>query len=123
MVAIRTFAITEVQIYKEYQIGNIGSASAAQLLAFQTSQTKSTVSEQQVVILEARGDNVVFKFGGSSVAADKGVTSNALADGNFSIAEGAIFGTTVNGSTQNYVSCISETSGGTGIIRLGTVRL
>ncbi len=123
MVSIRTFSITEVQIYKEYQIGNIGSASSPQLLAFQVNQQNSTVNQQQVVILEARGDNVVFKFGGSSVVADKTVTSNALADGNFSIAEGAIFGSTINGQMQNYVSCISESSGGTGIVRLGTLRL
>lgn len=124
MSAIRTFQITEVQIYKEYQITNISSASSPQLLAFQqTGSLADNISQSQILILEARGDNVVFKFGGSSIVADKTITANALADGNFSIAEGAIFGTTVNGSTQNYVSCITEVSGGTGIIRLGTLRL
>lgn len=123
MVSIRTFSFTEIQIYKEYQITNIGSASVGQLLAFQIEQPTGNVETQQVVILEARGDSVVFKFGGSSVTADKGVTNNALVDGNFSVAQGAIFGVTINGKSQNYVSCITENSGGTGIIRLGTMRL
>lgn len=124
MTSIRTFSITEVQIYKEYQIGSINSASEAQQLAFQNlSSFDGGVAQQQIIILEARGDNVIFKFGGSGVTADKTVTGNALADGNFSIAEGAIFGCTVNGQSQNYVSCISESSGGTAIIRLGTLKL
>lgn len=123
MSAIRTFQITEVQIYQEYQISNITSASTSQLLAFQTIGPNQSADQSQILILEARGDNVVFCFGGSTVKASTTVSSNALAPGNFSVAQGAIFGTTVNGQAQNYVSCITESSGGTGIVRLGTLRL
>jgi hypothetical protein len=123
MSSIRTYSITDVQIYQEYQIANITSASTAQLLAFQNVGPNQTPDQTQILILEARGDNVVFNFGGSGVVASKTVTNNALPAGNFSIAEGAIFGCTVNGTTQNYVSCITESSGGTGIVRLGTLRL
>ncbi len=123
MGSIRTFSVTEVQIYQEYQITNISIASAAQLLAFQGVGNNNTPDQQQILILEARGDNVVFNFGGSGVVASTTITNNALPPGNFSVAEGAIFGCTVNGQTQNYASCITESSGGTGIIRLGTLRL
>lgn len=124
MPAIFTYALTDIQIYQEYQITNISSASAALQLAFQnTQQIGSNIDQAQRVILEARGDNVIFNFGGSAVAASKTITSSALPAGNFSVAQGAIFGVTLNGLTQNFVSCITQTSGGTGIIRLGTIKL
>lgn len=123
----QTISINEVQIYKEYQIAlTTGSASTAQLLAFLADLQTGLVQQTQVVILEARGDSVIFKFGGSTVTADKTITSNALADGNFSIAQGAIFGAVINGQTSPYVSCIAEGAGSAstfGIIRLGKLAL
>lgn len=123
----QTISINEVQIYQEYQIALSGaSASSAQLLAFLTDLQSNLVPVTQVVILEARGDNVIFNFGGSSVTASKTLTSNALPLGNFSIPQGAVFGAAINGQAQNYVSCIAEGGGSAttfGIIRLGKLAL
>lgn len=120
-------AVREVQIYQEYQIALTDtSVSTALALAFQNNSASGAPDPSQVVILEARGDNVVFKFGGSGVAANRTLSSNALAAGNFSIAQGAIFGTAINGQTQNFVSCQSEGAGSAttfGIIRLGKFSL
>lgn len=120
-------SVREVQIYQEYQIALSGSsASSALALSFLLNPVTQTADPQQVIILEARGDNVIFNFGSSTIAASKTLTSSALPAGNFSIAEGAIFGTVINGGYQGYVSCIAESGGsGTtfGIVRLGRFAL
>lgn len=115
--------VTEGQIYKEYQITASGTATTGQLLAFQTFSPKGNPAQKQHITCTSRGDNIVFKFGGSSVAADKTVTTNALADGNFSVEEGMAFATDINASSQNYVSVIAEGSGGTAIIKLVNINL
>lgn len=109
---------TEGNIYQEYQITAGASASAAQLLSFQTQPATGTAASKQIVVCSARGDNIVFKFGDNTVVADKTVSANALAAGNFSIEEGAIYATDINGITQSYVSVQAEGAGGTAIIRL-----
>lgn len=123
----QTISINEVQIYQEYQIALAsGTASSAQLLAFQVNPNTNVADPSQVIILEARGDNIVFNFGGSSVVASKTLTGNVLVAGNFSIAQGAIFGTVVNGAVQNYVSAQAEGSGSAStfaIVRLGKLAL
>lgn len=103
--------------YKEYQIPCGASASAAQALA-----VKDTNGPVRVE-LEARGDNIIFKFGGTSVSASATLTSNALSDGNFSVQQGAIVQYDIAGQSQANVSIISNTGGsaGTGIVRLCAV--
>lgn len=123
----QAISIHEIQIYKEYKIAlTTGTASTAQLLSLMNSQMTGTAAMSQVVVLEARGDNVVFKFGTSTVTADKTVTSNALADGNFSIAQGAIFGTVINGQATPYVSAQADGAGSAttfAIVKLGRMAL
>ena len=122
-----TISVNEVQIYQEYQIAlTTGSASAAQLLAFRNNFNTRQPDATQIIILEARDDNIVFNFGLSTVVASKTLTANALPPGNFSIAKGAIFGTAINGQNQNYVSAIAEGAGSAttfAIVRLGTLTL
>lgn len=116
--------IREIQIYQEYQIAlTTGTASAAQILAFPNSSYNQMPAMNEVIILEAAGDRVIFNFGNNaSILASKTLTGNALAAGNYSIPAGAIFSAAVNGQFQNYVSCQAYGSGSAstfGIIRLG----
>jgi hypothetical protein len=119
-------AIREQQVYQEYQIAlTTSAASSAVQLAFPTN-AQSTRDDRQILILEARGDNIVFNFGTSSVVASKTLTNSALPAGNFSVPQGAIFSVAVNGKTQNYVSAIAESSGSSStfaIVRLATMNL
>jgi hypothetical protein len=115
-------AIRQENYYQEYQIAlSGGTASAAQKLAVKTNSSGNGV-DHQIVTLEARGDNITFNFGGSTVAASNTLTSNALVAGNFSIPKGAIMSVSINGNFENYVSVQADT-GGAGvlaIIRLAT---
>ena len=116
-------SVKQVQIYQEYQIAlSSSSASSAQLLAFLVSLQTQVADANQVVILEARGDNIIFNFGGSSVTASKTLTGNVLPAGNFSVPQGTIFSTVINSLTQSYVSAIAESGGSAttfAIVRLG----
>ena len=115
-------AIRQENYYQEYQITLAdGTASVAQLLNVKLNKSGKGV-DHQIVTLEARGDNVTFKFGDSTVAASKTVTSNALVAGNFSIPNGAIMSLDINGEFQKYVSAQADTGGATvkAIIRLAT---
>ncbi len=114
---------TEGNIYQEYQITASSSASSPLKLAFQAIGYNGSADQKQHVTCTSRGDNIVFKFGGSGVTADKTVTSSALAAGNFSVEEGMAFATDINGNSQNYVSVIAEGSGGTAIIKLVNINL
>lgn len=120
-------SLREVQIYQEYQIAlTTGTTSTAQLLAFTPSSETQIPRQTQILVLEARGDNVIFNFGTSSVIASKTLTNNALPAGNFSIAQGAIFSCVINGNYTPYVSCIAEGTGSAstyGIIRLAKFAL
>ena len=115
-------SVKQVQIYQEYQIAlSSSSASSAQLLAFLVSLQTQVADANQVVILEARGDNII-NFGGSSVTASKTLTGNVLPAGNFSVPQGTIFSTVINSLTQSYVSAIAESGGSAttfAIVRLG----
>lgn len=106
--------LNEAQPYQEYQITSSTSASAAQALALQDTNGPTRV------VVEARGDTITFNFGGSSVAASKTVTSNALPAGNFSLAAGTIVTIDINQS-QNYVSIIGAAGAGTAVIKLCSV--
>ena len=109
-----TTKVTASVVYKEYQIAATTSPTAGQLLAIANPTTG-----RQRVILEAVTGRVVFKFGTSTVAADATVTSNALADGNFSVAAGAIVEVDLpTGTLHNYVSVVTATGSGTAIVKL-----
>lgn len=101
---------SSAQIYKEYQIAASTLASTAKLLAFSS-------PIKQMVILEAEGGRIIFKFGNSSVQADATLTSNALADGNFGVADGTVQEFAIPAG-DNYVSIIMAAGGGTAYIGL-----
>lgn len=112
--ALPAWAFEPYNVYKEYQISASTSATAGQLLAFDT-----FLSGPKKVQLEAVSGRIVFKFGDSTVTADATVTSNTLADGNFSIADGAIVDVTFpSGTPYKYVSVDMAASTGTAIVRL-----
>lgn len=115
-------AIRQENYYQEYQVVLAsGSASSALKLAVKTNSSGNGL-DHQIVTLEARGDNITFNFGGSTVAASNTLTSNALVAGNFSIPNGAIMSVDINGQFQNYVSAQADTGGAAvkAIIRLAT---
>lgn len=115
-------AIRQENYYQEYQIVlSNNTASSAQKLAVKTNNAGNGV-DHQIVTLEARGDNITFLFGGSTVTASNTLTSNALVAGNFSIPNGAIMSLDINGQFQSYVSVQADTGGATvkAIIRLAT---
>lgn len=103
---------------QEYQIAVTASASTAQLMALPDTSGPARVE------LEARGDTVIFCFGGSGVAASATKTGNALTAPNFSVAQNAIIEYDVEGLSQNYVSVISNDgqATGTAIVRVCAVR-
>lgn len=124
MPAINTYAVTQVQIYQEYAISAIaGAASAAQLLNLLTDPATGNIRQGQVILVEAEGDDIVFNFGGSGVAASKTYTSNALPAGNFTVVNGRLMIIDINGINQSYVSVIAKGGGGTAYVRLASVRL
>lgn len=104
----------DMQPYKEYQISASTTHSTAQLLAIKSDQDNDMVP----VLLQARDTSIVFKFGDSTVQADATVTSNALADGNFSVPSGAIYKVYISPTSQNYVSVEAQTGTGTGVVTL-----
>lgn len=106
--------ISAAIIYKEYQITASTTASAAQLLAIANPK-----AGRLRIILEAVTSRIVFKFGDSSVVASATVTSNALADDNFSIPAGAIAEIDLPSDVAyKYVSVITPSGSGTAIIKL-----
>lgn len=105
--------LNELQPYKEMQISTGTSAGAAVQLPF-----TGPLNGSESVVLEARGDAITFKFGDSSVTASKTVSSNALPDGNYSLASGAMMVVDLNMASQQYVSTIGAAGGGTAVIKL-----
>lgn len=104
------------EIYKEYRIPAITTnGSAPQLLAL-----IAPTNGKHRAIVEAKSDDIVFKFGpDNTTLADKTVTANALADGNFTVTQGmAIEIDLPDGTTGQYCSVQGFTGNGTGIVRL-----
>lgn len=82
----------------------------------------NTLNQPQRIICESEGDDMVYKFGNSTVAASTAVdgTLKTLPKGNFSVTNGHVVETDIpSDKNLNYVSIQSLSStGGTGIIRL-----
>ena len=75
---------------KQYAIENL-STTASSAVPLDTLIGKGYFdNETRQVSVYAINDDVIIKFGDSSVVADKTLTSNALSDGNFIVARGSI---------------------------------
>src|SRR5574343_1022751 len=91
-------------IYAEYQIAATTSATTGLPIDFNTDYPT------QRVILESNGADITFCFGNSSVAASTTVdsTSKLLPEGNFTIQDGAIFGTNLDNNQFIYGATIAS---------------
>lgn len=108
--------ITTSMPYKEFQIAASTTASTAKALSLLAGE-----APRARLILEARGAIINFLFGPSTVVADKTVTSETLADGNFSLPSGAIMEIDVpNNAKYTHVSVITPSGSGTAVIRFAT---
>lgn len=105
-------------IKQEYQIAATTSATSAQQLTFPTSNNDAPGMLREVIIA-AKGADITFAFGNSSVSASTTATNNALPPENFTLLTGAIYSVQLS-ATQNYVSVKTATGSGTAIIQLTT---
>lgn len=97
---------------KEYAIAAIATASPPKLLALTNGYGRARVE------LESKDGKTIVKFGDNTVQADKTVTAEALADGNFSVPAGAIQRYDIDETSQKYVSVIADDVSSTLIIRV-----
>lgn len=114
--------VSTSQPYQEYQIPITSTASSAKQLTF-----PNGIAGFNRVEIEARGDNVVLNFGNASVVASATLTSNALPQGNFSLANGDTYTLDLDSRSQSFVSVISadalSTAGAIACIRVVAVNL
>lgn len=104
------------QVIAEYKIPVAASASAGREIVLPDDSTLVQRSDMQYR-LRAVGCDVVFKFGGASVAASGATADDKRPDGNCSIAEGAIEMFRPK-SGHTHVSVVSEDGVGTGFLIL-----
>lgn len=108
------------QILREYQISSQSNSapSAAQLMAL------PDINGNVRLLLRAKGDDIVFNFGGSGVVASNTLSGNKLVDGNFTVAAGEVDEIDISGQSQAYVSVMNtaQASGATAYIRVCAVQ-
>lgn len=105
------------RIVREYQITS--QTNGAPSSAIQLNYPITTGLQR--LILKARGDNVVFKFGSdNTVAASNTLTSSKLPDGNFSVEQAMAMSLDQDCASQQWVSVINEaqSTGVTAIIQV-----
>ena len=106
-----------VNIVREYQQGAQSNTAASTAILMSLPGGAYGVCR---LLLRAKGDDIVFNFGGVGVAASNTVTSNKLVDGNFTVANGEVDSIDINVTSQSYFSVINvaQASGATAYIRV-----